>query len=172
MKTRANAGKQAKTNGTNFESMIDYSCIFYRQQGIACIEKTPEPFRVTNRLRGGKFVGFFEKQAQVDFKGTLQGGQSILFEAKNTNEKRLPFDRVKEHQYKQLERESKLGAACYIFCSYQLNRFFFIPFSEWAKHKKFSKKKSMSLKDMEEFEVSSLGLKINFLENMEEIKND
>lgn len=33
-----------KVNGDNFEELIEISLSFYRERGIACILKTPEPF--------------------------------------------------------------------------------------------------------------------------------
>ena len=34
-----------KINGDNFEELIEISLSFYRERGIACILKTPEPFK-------------------------------------------------------------------------------------------------------------------------------
>ena len=38
-------GKQARVAGNYFENMISASCEYYRDRGIAKIEKTPEPMK-------------------------------------------------------------------------------------------------------------------------------
>lgn len=71
--------------GHSFEGYIKAACALYSQQGRAEIEKTPEPFRVTAKnRRDGTFSGRFTARAQPDFQGNLDGGRSIVFEAKYT----------------------------------------------------------------------------------------
>ena len=68
--------------GNSFEKYLIDACEVYAEAGIAFVEKTPEPFKVTGKKRIGKrlvFEGHFEKKAQPDFKGTLKGGRSIVF---------------------------------------------------------------------------------------------
>lgn len=77
-------GAVARAQGKRFESYIDASLKYYQQQGLAIVEKTPEPMRPTKDLGNGKFIAFFEKAAQPDYKGTLKGGRAVVFEAKFT----------------------------------------------------------------------------------------
>lgn len=77
-------GKQARAAGNYFENMISASCEYYRDRGIAKIEKTPEPMKPLGaKNRKGQFLACYTKQAQPDYGGTLKGGQSIYFEAKH-----------------------------------------------------------------------------------------
>ena len=60
-------GKIAKARGKQFESRIDDSFAYYAQKGFAIIEKTPEPMHPTKNLGNGKFIAYYEKQAQPDY---------------------------------------------------------------------------------------------------------
>ena len=76
--------------GQHFEREILAGCRMYESHGIATIDKTPEPFRVTSKNhRTGEFTGRFSTHAQPDFQGTLYGGRSIMFEAKRTSKDRI-----------------------------------------------------------------------------------
>ena len=75
---------QNNAQGHIFESCIESGCDDYSRQERAEVEKTPEPFRVTQKGKDGKFEGRFITNAQPDFKGTLIGGRAIVFEAKHT----------------------------------------------------------------------------------------
>ena len=72
----------SNNRGHDFEEAIRQACLLYANQGRAKVEKTPEPFRVLEKREGGIFVGRFTAHAQPDFQGTLDGGRSIIFEAK------------------------------------------------------------------------------------------
>ena len=103
-------GAVARAQGKRFESYIDASLKYYQQQGLAIVEKTPEPMRPLKRLSEGRFVAVFEKPAQPDYKGTLQGGRAVVFEAKHTSTGQMEQSRVTEAQAKRLEHHQELGA--------------------------------------------------------------
>ena len=86
-------GKIAKVRGKQFESRIDDSFAYYAQKGFAIIEKTPEPMHPTKNLGNGKFIAYYEKQAQPDYKGTIKGGRTVMFEAKFTAADRMEQSR-------------------------------------------------------------------------------
>ena len=78
-------GQRARYEGESFEKLLDISCEMYRMHGAARIEKTPEPMRPLSRPNSkGQFTACYVKAAQPDYKGTLAGGQAIVFEAKHT----------------------------------------------------------------------------------------
>lgn len=92
---RAALRYQNKVNnaqGHFFESAIKAACTLYSDRERADVDKTPEPFRVLEKSRDGKFKGRFTARAQPDFQGTLDGGRSIVFEAKYTTTDRLKWD--------------------------------------------------------------------------------
>ena len=81
-------GKIARQKGQYFEQRLDSTFDYYRERGYAEIEKTPEPMKVIKPEGNGRFLACYTKKAQVDYKGTLKGGRTVLFEAKFTA--RLP----------------------------------------------------------------------------------
>ena len=76
--------KVNNAQGQFFERAIKAACALYSERGRADVDKTPEPFRVLEKSRDGIFKGRFTARAQPDFQGTLDGGRSIVFEAKYT----------------------------------------------------------------------------------------
>ena len=82
-------GAASKAKGKQFEDRLDKAFTYYKAHGFAIIEKTPEPMRPTQNLGNGKFVAFFEKKAQPDYKGTIKGGRTVMFEAKFTSTGRM-----------------------------------------------------------------------------------
>lgn len=98
---RAALRYQNKVNnaqGHFFESAIKAACALYSDRERADVDKTPEPFRVLEKSRDGKFKGRFTARAQPDFQGTLDGGRSIVFEAKYTTTDRLKWDVLTQEQ--------------------------------------------------------------------------
>ena len=90
--------------GQHFEREILAGCRMYESHGIATIDKTPEPFRVTSKNhRTGEFTGRFSTHAQPDFQGTLYGGRSIMFEAKRTSKDRITRNVLTDTQMDVLE---------------------------------------------------------------------
>ena len=104
-------GAVARAQGKRFESYIDASLKYYQQQGLAIVEKTPEPMRPTKDLGNGKFIAFFEKAAQPDYKGTLKGGRAVVFEAKFTASDHIDQDRVTQDQAASLDEHMKAQAS-------------------------------------------------------------
>ena len=89
-------GKIARECGKQFEGRIDAALEYYAIKGFADIEKTPEPMKPIKDLGNGRFIACYEKKAQPDYKGTLKGGRSIMFEAKFTATERMEQSRVLE----------------------------------------------------------------------------
>ena len=106
---RSYRSAMANDRGRMFEAMLLAGCKHYRQMGIAEIDKTPEPFRVSRKLGDGKFEGRFGRAAQPDFQGTLQGGVSVIFEAKSTTGDRIQRCALTQEQIDVLQRHHELG---------------------------------------------------------------
>ena len=72
-------GKQARLAGGYFEAMIEGSCAYYRDRGLAKIEKTPEPMKPLGpKNQRGQFLACYTKQAQPDYGGTLKGDRKSV----------------------------------------------------------------------------------------------
>ena len=120
-------GKIAKARGKQFESRIDDSFAYYAQKGFAIIEKTPEPMHPTKNLGNGKFIAYYEKQAQPDYKGTIKGGRTVMFEAKFTAADRMEQSRVLQSQQDYMDRHQALGARCFVIAGFSSGMVYCVP---------------------------------------------
>ncbi len=157
-------GKQNREAGALFEQMIDAACLYYRQASIAEIEKTPEAMKPLGPQNGrGQFLACYVKKAQPDFKGTLKGGGSVVFEAKITSSDRIQQSVVLEQQAEALERHSKLGAECFILVSFGFRRFYRIPWKMWRDMKAIYGRKYIKPGDVPQYEVKLHRGRLDFL---------
>lgn len=142
-------GLKARNNGETFERMIERACLRYKALGLAYIEKTPEPMKPLNKAnQRGQFLACYTKQAQPDYKGTLKGGQSIVFEAKHTDNNRIEQKRVTEEQAAALTRHESLGAVCFVLVSFRFENFYCVPWSVWAEMPQHFGKVSVNENDL------------------------
>lgn len=161
------AGRRAKSNGQRFEELIEQSNQYYQKSGIAYIQKTPEPMRPIKRAGAGRFIAYYEKKGQPDFQGTLKGGTSIVFEAKNTDSTNIRFDRVTDNQLNQLSQHQKLGGLSLILISFSLKSFYSVPLNEWERLMHSLNKKSVNQADLAEYKSRYIKGRVNYLENIE-----
>ena len=145
--------KRSQRNGKLFETLIERACTYYSRKGIAQIQKTPEPFQILRKTRNGQATGFYTKMAQPDFQGTLNGGQSIVFEAKHTEAKLFPFDRISSEQQLELEKHHNRGAKCFVILSFKFKNFYLIDWATWKDMKEHIGKKSVNEKDLQKRNV-------------------
>lgn len=160
-------GRQNRSEGAEFEKLIERSCEIYRAKGLAYIEKTPEPFRVISAPNArGQFIGYYEKQAQPDFKGTLLHGQSVVFDAKATSTDRIPMSALSDEQVKSLETHNAMGALAAVLMSYGFKRFYFMPYSLFMSAKELNGHKYWTADECGEItrELHLCGWRLNFLE--------
>lgn len=156
---RARQQYQNKVNnaqGHFFEGYIKAGCAFYVERERADIDKTPEPFRVLEKFAGGIFKGRFTAAAQPDFQGTLDGGRSIVFEAKYTTTDRMKRDVLTQDQQDALERHDRRGALAAV-CVGIGDKFFFVPWKIWDDMKKYFGRKYVTAEDIEEYRVRFTG---------------
>lgn len=160
------AGKRSKYAGRLFEQMIEESCSFYRGEGIASIEKTPEPVKCIKMMENGRFVGCFEKTAQPDFKGVLQDGTCIVFDAKHTDAGQISQSAVLEQQAEFFDVYEQMGARCYVLVSIGFKSFYRVPWTTWKDMKELYGHKHMTIKELEQYKIPSR-LRVAFLEGIE-----
>ncbi len=159
-------GAQNRAQGGIFEQYIEASCQHYRDSGLAEIEKTPEPFKVTRRIDDYHFQGHFEKQAQPDFKGTVIGGKAIVFEAKHSEGDRIKRERVTQEQTAALDRHQKMGALCFVLVSIQMRKYALVPWRVWKSMKESCGHLYMNEKDIAPYQVPFNGRIISFLKGV------
>lgn len=153
-KKEQEAYKNLKNNayGRSFEQGIEFACKHYIDDGLAAVSKTPEPFRVLKKFKGGIFRGQFTARAHPDFKGTVKGGRSIIFEAKYTSTEVMKKKVVTEKQAEVLDEHLKLGAIAGVCVGIQ-DRYFFVPWDIWRNMKEIIGKQSARVEDLKEWEV-------------------
>lgn len=148
-------GKISKAKGKQFEQRLDNSFEYYQIKGFAAIEKTPEPMRPTKSLGNGKFIAFFEKKAQPDYKGTLKGGRAIMFEAKFTDTDRMEQSRVLQGQSDYMNLHSKLGARCFVVIGFGTGGVYNIPWDVWSNMKTHFGRKYVTEADLDNYRVAT-----------------
>lgn len=165
--SRRKAGYKSKRNGQRFEELIELSCNMYKRENKAFIQKTPENTRFLRPLKGGKFVAVHDKKSQADFKGTLKGGQSVVFEAKHTNSTNIRFDRLQMHQKRELVKHQQLGAEAFLLISFEVNspdkRVYKVPIKDWLLLENKVDKKSVNEDDLKDYRVLVQNDMIRFL---------
>lgn len=157
--------RQNNARGQHFEREILAGCRIYQQHGIAVVDKTPEPFRVSSKGRAGIFTGRFSTPAQPDFQGTLKGGRSIVFEAKRTSRDRITRNVLTDAQMDALEKHSRLGALCGVCVNIQ-DGFFFMPWNVWRDMKEMYGRQYLKAGDIEGYRVKYDGA-VYFLQNID-----
>lgn len=147
-------GMQSKRAGEFFENIIAASLSWYEQRGTACIEKTPEPMKpLRPPNREGRFLACYTKAGQPDFKGTLEGGRSVVFEAKHTDADRIKYERLTDEQVEKLELHYKLGAVAFVLVSFGLQDFYRIPWAVWRDMKAIYGRKYIKQEEVEKYRV-------------------
>lgn len=165
---RSLQGLQSRRAGEQFETMIEDSLKWYELRGEACVEKTPEPMkplRAPNRQ--GQFLACYVKAGQPDFKGTLTGGRSVVFEAKHTDSDRIEYSRLTNEQIEKLSTHHALGAAAFVLVSFGLQDFYRIPWEVWRDMKDIYGRKHMKQPECEPYRMQYTAGVIKLLEGIE-----
>jgi Penicillin-binding protein-related factor A, putative recombinase len=144
-------GAVNRVTGKTFEQVIDASLAYYDHRGEALVLKTPEPMRPTKSVGDGKFIAFYEKRAQPDYKGALRGGRAVVFEAKHTTAARIEQSRVTREQAEVLGKYTALGAECFVFVGFDMREFFRVPWTVWEDMKNQWGRKYVTPKDLESY---------------------
>lgn len=150
------AGRRSKAVGAMFEAMLNASCHYYRDKGLAAIEKVPEPMRPLKPYgdrKMGRYIACFEKQAQPDYKGVLCDGHAVIFEAKHTDKDRILESVITETQRQNLNDFSRLKAECFVIVSIGFQSFYRVPWEVFRDMKKYFGRKYMNLEDLRPYRL-------------------
>ena len=135
----------AANRGMSLEEDINLSNDYYRDAGIALINKRPTPINIVkvDYSKGARITdAYFEKQSTTDYNGVYKG-RYIDFEAKNTKSTTsFPLSNISEHQIVHLKNVLKHGGIAFFIISFQvkdeiylLDASFVIDFYEHGKRK-------------------------------------
>lgn len=165
---RSLRGSQSRAAGACFENIIEASLRWYEGKGLAEIEKTPEPMKPLGKPnQRGQFLACYTKAAQPDFKGTIRGGRSVVFEAKQTITDRIEYKVTTEEQNEQLEKHHNLGAAAFVLVAFNLRDFFRIPWPVWRDMKELYGRKYLKPAELEKYRVQYIAGVLKLLEGIE-----
>ena len=143
--------------GMNFESMINRTNEFYRDNDLAIIYKKPIPIQIVgvdykSRSAAKITEAYYKLPSTTDYNGIYKG-YYIDFEAKETKSKTsFPIKNIHEHQVKHLDRVKSHGAISFVIVYFSsLERIYFLDSNDISKFYKRSKtgKKSISLDEFE-----------------------
>lgn len=95
--------------GRAFESLIEAANKQYDALGLALIEKT----EVQKKLLHDELI--YTKKGAPDFMGTGPDGKAVVFDAKSTQENRLPLKSIvrRFHQLEFLQKTERLGGRAF-----------------------------------------------------------
>jgi recombination protein U len=125
---------QGRTNrgmGKSFEEEVEFICDLYEKNGLAKIEKTPEPMKILKHIDKSRFEAVFEKAAQPDFKGALKGGRAVVFDAKFTTSDRIRFQALSDYQRETLQKYDEFGAIAFILVGFSDGGIYKISIRTW-----------------------------------------
>ncbi|MCC8160091.1 MAG: Holliday junction resolvase RecU [Oscillospiraceae bacterium] len=166
----ARRNRRSNDRGKIFENLLMKGCQYYRERGIAVINKVYEPYICTKILSEGKFIGRFLDRAEPDFKGVLATGRAVAFEAKSTQKSRIQRNAVTPTQFEWLAEQEQMGALVFVAVNIK-ERFFRIPFKMWDNMQECYGKKFLMPEDIKEYEVIFDG-SVRFLEFERDIFED
>ena len=136
---RSQRGLQSKRAGEHFENMIAASLGWYKDKGVAFIEKTPEPMRpLRPSNRQGQFLACY-----------------------------IDYNRLTQEQLNSLAEHDRLGAAAFILVSVELQDFYRVPWGVWRDMRKLYGHKHMNKAELEPFRVQYIAGVLKLLEGIE-----
>ncbi|MBR5285396.1 MAG: Holliday junction resolvase RecU [Clostridia bacterium] len=122
--SKANRGKP-------FEDLLYYSHEAYQRSGIACVHKVPTEFIPLRNAYGQVVSVKVERKSCVDYLGRFRS-VPVAVEAKHTEDDRIRWDRVEDHQAAYMDDFcADPSAVGIVVVSFSLNRFYAIPWAAW-----------------------------------------
>lgn len=147
------AGRRSNRKGKAFEAVLDKTFAYYSEKGFAKVEKNQEPVRILRSLGNGSFIACFTKKAQADYKGTIKGGRTVIFEAKYTEQDRLLQNAVDENESEYMEIHENLGARCFVICGFASGNVYRIPWGVWRNMKRIYGHKYVTEEEIKQYQV-------------------
>ncbi len=147
-------GRRSRAKGKAFEELLDKTFAYYSSKGYAQIDKTPEPMKPIRSMGQGRFLACYTKAAQPDYKGTIKGGRTVMFEAKFTEHDRILQDAVNDEQTAYMLAAEALGARCYVVAGFSTGAVYRVPFCVWCNMKRIYGHKYVTEEEIKQYQVS------------------
>lgn len=122
--------------GSALEDFINFTNEFYRQKGLALLQKIPTPITPIEVSNEKKVItlAYFDKQSTVDYMGVVQG-IPVCFDAKETSLKSLPIQNIHPHQIQFMEDFQKQKGISFLLVHFsEKDAFYFLPFETLQKY--------------------------------------
>lgn len=116
--------------GSYLEDCLNQSNQIYLEEGLAVVQKLPTAIKPVelDKTRGTIKLAYFEAKSTVDYMGNVQG-IPICFDAKETNQKRLPIANIHEHQMAFMDAFVKQDGLAFLIVYFkQYDQFFLLPY--------------------------------------------
>ena len=149
-------GKVNRELGKVFEEQVETICKIYEMNKLARIEKTPEPMKILKHIEDGRFETVFEKSAQPDFKGTVKGGRSVVFDAKFTESDRIRYQALSDYQRETLLKYNELGAMAFVLVGFSNGRIYRIDINDWNNMKENFGRFYIKQKELEDLNLGTI----------------
>ena len=153
-------GKINRDLGKNFEEQIEAISEVYKRNKLAIIEKTPEPMKILKHIENGHFETVFMKAAQPDFKGTIKGGRTVVFDAKFTEADRITYQVLSDYQREMLLSYKELGAEAFVLVGFYDGSVYKIDINKWD-----CMKEEFGRKYIKQIELDEIGCKVKKSKN-------
>lgn len=114
--------------GMGFERQIIAVNDIYRRLGVAAVDKTDVKTQVVGNGQWARVVG----KGPVDFIGTIDGGRTVAFDAKDCAGPRIELDRLEEHQLDYLGQVYALGGMAFVLVRFEYTHVYRVPVDVWA----------------------------------------
>ncbi len=156
--------------GSSLEELINFTNDFYRQKGLALLQKIPTPItpiQVDNQKRIIK-LAYFDKQSTVDYMGVVQG-IPICFDAKETSLKSLPIQNIHPHQIQFMADFQKQKGISFLLVHFSTtDDFYFLPFETllyyWEQSQKGGRKSIPYNAFQKQYRIQQKGGILQYLE--------
>ena len=123
-RSKANRGKP-------FEDFLLFAHESYQRRGVAAVHKVPTEFIPLRDRNGRIFDVKVERKSCVDYLGRY-GPIPVAVEAKHTEDVRIRWDRVEDHQAEYMDDFCRDPQAVgIVIVSFRLRRFFAVPWPAW-----------------------------------------
>lgn len=148
-------GRANREYGKNFEEEVETICNVYEINNLARIEKTPEPMKILKHIDNGHFETVFEKSAQPDFKGTIKGGRTVVFDAKFTGSDKIRYQVLSDFQRETLLKYHSLGAVSFVLVGFVDGKVYKIDIDTWNNMKEKFGRMYIKQEELEELGFKS-----------------
>ena len=118
--------------GSGLEDLINATNEYYRQHGLALVQKIPTPITPVKFDKEQRRItdAYFEKDSTVDYIGVVQG-IPVCFDAKESKTDTFSLRNIHEHQYRFMKDFEAQGGISFLMLHFTMrNDLNYMPFEE------------------------------------------